>query len=109
MASTVTVVALVPYIYNSKRYEVGEILSIDESDHLQAAIAAKQVAKCDAPVSLDEGSLDGLAGEGLLEELGALWDFDATPEAYLEQFPEGPNADLAKRIVSVKSSLPGQK
>lgn len=106
----VEVVAKRVLSYECVRYEVGQALFMAE-EHVQNHLELELILVPDksgvkeaseAPSREDEEVIDGE-----LDQLLALWKMESIgPEEYMKKFPDGPEAQLAARIVK---ALEGQK
>lgn len=100
----VQVLALSPVGYDGYQ-ATGTVFPMVEADvkHYEDAGLVTRYAEPEAVES--EVTSEGLEGEALLDKLAEAWGIDTPPAEYLEKFPTGPLAELAKRMIEVQTSL----
>lgn len=104
MTKLVLVTALVPVYFDGQTHKAGQSFSIPEGAHLDAYKRDKLVVESNVPVVVPTEEIETFVSDA--DELAALtktWDAGVDPAEYLKQFPQGPFADVAMRIVELQA------
>lgn len=97
----VEVIAVKTLSYECQRFEVGQplLMAVEHVDnHVENGLVI--IAEDAAPVLAGDETTDENDGEG--PTLESLWKLSMDPEEYLEKYPEGPEAALARKIYEAR-------